>query len=162
MTLATLTLTLLPALIPLQDAPAAPSDVLELMDVFELEMVNDPQISPDGKQVVFVRSSMDVLRDRPRSRLWITDVEGESMRPVGSDEAGAGSPRWSPDGTRLAYNSVSNGSNQIHLRYMDTGESFELSHLPKSPGSLTWSPDGKWPAARRAQGRQVGKSPARD
>ncbi|MFT4541921.1 MAG: dipeptidyl aminopeptidase/acylaminoacyl peptidase [Planctomycetota bacterium] len=120
------------------------SDVLEPMDVFELERALDPQISPDGDWVVYSRSSMDVMRDRTHSRLWLCDYAGTTHRPLTQEEAGALSARWSPDGDRLVYVTVASGSSQIHMRWMDTGQSVRLTHLPNSPGSMSWSPDGKW------------------
>ena len=105
------------------------------MDVFQLEYAADPQISPDGTQVVYVRTSMDIMKDRKRSELWIVDSDGTDHRALGS----GGSPRWSPDGTRLAY--TSNG--QIRLRWMDTGETATLTQVSESPSGLRWSPDGR-------------------
>ncbi len=132
-----------------QDAPAetaedAGRDVLELMDVFELEHVADPQISPDGERIVFVRRSMDVMRDSGRARLWILDTDGGEARPLTRGEVNETTPRWSPDGSKLAFVSMEAGSSQLHLRWMDSGESTRLTQLLESPGSLTWSPDGKW------------------
>ena len=104
------------------------------MDVFQLEYAADPQISPDGTQVVYVRTSMDIMKDRKRSELWIVGSDGSGHRRL----AAGGSPRWSPDGTRLAYTA----GGQIHLRWMDTGETAALTQLTESPGGLRWSPDG--------------------
>ena len=106
----------------------------EPMDVFQLEYAADPRISPDGGQIVYVRTSMDIMRDRKRSELWILNADGTDHRRLG---AGA-SPRWSPDGTCLAYTS----GGQIHLRWMDTGETATLTQLLESPRNLRWSPDG--------------------
>ena len=140
----TTALPLLLAALPLVQDDDAPSDVLELMDVFQLEHVADPRISPDGERVVYVRRSMDVMRDAPTSRLWIVDTEGGEPRPLTRGEVAEGSPRWSPDGKKLAYVSTEAGSSQIHVRWMDTGESSRLTQLTRSPGSLSWSPDGRW------------------
>ena len=57
--------------------------ILQLEDVFGLELATDPQISPDGSRVVYVRNSMDILVDRQRSRLWI--VRRGRLRPPGPD-----------------------------------------------------------------------------
>ena len=107
----------------------------EPMDVFQLEYAADPQISPDGGQVVYVRTSMDIMKDRKRSELWIVGADGSGHRRL----AAGSSPRWSPDGTRLAYTS----GGQIHLRWMDTGETATLTQLTESPSGLRWSPDGR-------------------
>lgn len=52
--------------------------------------------------------------------------------------------RWSPDGKRLLYLSVSDGSPQIHVRWMDSGQVARATRLPKPPGAMDWSPDGRW------------------
>jgi dipeptidyl aminopeptidase/acylaminoacyl peptidase len=60
---------------------------LQLADVFELEYASDPQISPDGSRVVYVRSSMDIMTDRRRSQLWIVNTDGTDHRPLTSGNA---------------------------------------------------------------------------
>lgn len=112
-------------------------------DIFELEVAADPQVSPNGKQIVYVRRSNDVMTDSTRSSLWITDTKGEVHRPLLSSKKNYYSPRWSPDGTRLAYLSNEHGKPQISVRWMDTGQTALISNLASSPSSLTWSPDGK-------------------
>ena len=123
--------------------------LLQLEDVFGLELATDPQISPDGSRVVYVRNSMDILVDRQRSRLWIVGADGSDHRALTSGESGGDerSPRWSPDGNRIAY--VSSGtlpddrSAQIHVRWMDSGQTARLTQLPRPPANLSWSPDGR-------------------
>ena len=114
------------------------------MDVFDLEWVSDPQVSPDGNSVVYVRRSNDIMSDRTRSQLWRIDADGQNHRPLLSSTDNAASPRWSPDGKQLAFVSSSTGSSQIHLRWMDNGDVAVVTHLQSSPSSLSWSPDGKW------------------
>lgn len=114
------------------------------MDVFDLEWVSDPQVSPDGNSVVYVRRSNDIMSDRTRSQLWRIDTDGQNHRPLLSSTENAASPRWSPDGKQLAFVSSSTGSSQIHLRWMDNGDVAVVTHLQSSPSSLSWSPDGKW------------------
>ena len=117
-------------------------DVLEPIDVFQLEYASDPRISPEGLRVVYVRNFMDIMQDRRRSNLWIVDFDGSRHRPLTTGVANDSAPRWSPDGLRLAYVSVSSGSAQIHVRWMDTGQTAQVTHLTQSPGALSWSPDG--------------------
>lgn len=120
-----------------------PSDRLSLRDIFELEWAADPQISPDGSRIVFVRSGFDIMTDRTTSRLWIVNADGSDLRPLRAPGEDARSPRWSPDGTRLLFVSSVEGKSEIFLRWMDTGQEAVLTHLEESPGGLSWSPDGQ-------------------
>ena len=122
-----------------------PSDPrrFQLMDVFELEWASDPRISPTGSQVVYVRNFMDVMSDRRRSNLWTVSVDGSDHRPLTTGLANDASPRWSPDGKRLLYVSSAEGSTQLYVRWMDTGQTARLTQLRSSPSGLAWSPDGK-------------------
>ena len=113
-------------------------------DVFELEYANDPQISPNGDQIIYERRSNDIMTDESRSNLWIVNANGGGHRPIVSGAAQATSPRWSADSERIAYvRSEENGST-IHVRWMDTGQTAQVVSLQKNPSSLTWSPDGRW------------------
>jgi dipeptidyl aminopeptidase/acylaminoacyl peptidase len=114
------------------------------MDVFDLEWVSDPQVAPDGNRVVYVRRSNDIMSDRTRSYLWRIDADGNNHRPLLSNNDNAYSPRWSPEGNRLAFISSSTGSSQIHVRWMDNGDVAVVTHLQSSPSNLSWSPDGRW------------------
>ena len=118
--------------------------VFDPMDVFELEWATDPRVSPDGGTIVYVRKSNDIMKDRERSNLWQITIDKQDHRPLYSGIKSARSPRWSPDGTKLAFISNDTGSQQIHVRWMDNGETAVITHLQKSPSNLTWSPDGKW------------------
>lgn len=120
----------------------AHADILVTQDIFGLEYADDPQIAPDGSRVVYVRKSMDIMKDRGRSNLWIVDSDGKNHRAIASSSDNFFSPRWSPDGKRVAYASSKEGSVQIYLRWMDDGQVARLTDLTASPRSLTWSPDG--------------------
>ena len=67
-------------------------------DVFQLELASDPQISPDGSRIVYVRQFADIMNDRNYSNLWIVGFDGSAHRPVTTGNATDTSPRWSPDG----------------------------------------------------------------
>lgn len=126
-------------------APAmGPSRYLTGADLFNLEVATDPQISPDGRTIAYVRKSNDIMTDKARPTIWLVDVATGQQRPL---EAGSGfyfSPRWSPDGSRLAYvAAVDGGGPQLFVRWMASGESARITGLPDSPSSLAWSPDGR-------------------
>ncbi len=117
---------------------------LRPIDVFGLEYVSAPQISPDGARIVYVRNSMDIMKDKGRSNLWIVNFDGTDHRPLTSGTASAASPRWSPDSKRLLYVSSVDEKSQILVRWMDTGETATLTQVTHSPSGVRWSPDGQW------------------
>jgi len=113
-------------------------------DIFELEVATDPQISPDGSQIAYVRRSMDIMTDKPRSNIWVINSAGQEHRPLKSGADSYSSPRWSPGGDRLAYVSSAEGRGaELYVRWMDTGQTALLSNLPATPNSISWSPDGR-------------------
>jgi dipeptidyl aminopeptidase/acylaminoacyl peptidase len=120
------------------------SNRFQPIDLFDLEIATDPQISPNGDKVVFVRNFNDIMKDRKRSNLWIINSDGSDLRPLTTGNDNAHSPRWSPDGQRLLYASKSDGEAQIYVRWMDSGQVARITRCSKSPGSMTWSPDGRW------------------
>lgn len=131
------------ALLLVTDA-VADDGIFKDTDVFELEVATDPQISPDGSRVAYARLSMDIMSDRPVSNIWIVDVGGDNHRPLLSGAHSYSSPRWSPGGDRLAYVSEADGRGaQIHVLWMDTGQTAMLTNVRQAPSSLTWSPDGR-------------------
>jgi dipeptidyl aminopeptidase/acylaminoacyl peptidase len=119
------------------------SDRLTAMDIFNLQNATDPQISPDGMKIVYVRNFADVMTDRRYSNLWIINFDGTENRALTTGNFGDRSPIWSPDGTRLAYVSDRDGKPQIYIRWMDTGQTARITNLDEPPGGLAWSPDGK-------------------
>ncbi|MFM2041838.1 MAG: hypothetical protein RLY86_414 [Pseudomonadota bacterium] len=114
------------------------------MDVFEVEYAADPQISPDGKRIVYARMSMDIMTDKAVPGLWLVDADGANHRPLLDGPVAASQPRWSPTGDRIAYVAAAAGQSQIHVRWMDTGQTALVTRTTESPGALAWSPDGKW------------------
>ena len=113
-------------------------------DVFELEYVNSPQISPDGSSIVYERRSNDIMTDTTRSNLWIVNADGSEHRPLVSGTDSAAAPRWSPDGSRIVFARATPTGNGIYVRWMDTGQTALLANLQKAPAGVTWSPDGLW------------------
>lgn len=122
---------------------ASDNTKFEAIDIFNLEYADDPQVSPDGKSVVFVRKSNDIMSDRTNSNIWIASADGKSQRPLLSGQKSFSQPRWSPDGSRIAYISNLEGSPQLYVRWMDSGETALLTNIQKSASNISWSPDGK-------------------
>ena len=118
--------------------------IFQPMDVFGIEWANDPQVSPDGSRVIYVRSFFDVMTDRARTNLWVVSADGSLHRPLTSGTRANASPRWSPTGDRILWISSQDGSAQLWLRWMDTGEEARITNLTEGPGHLSWSPDGRW------------------
>jgi len=114
------------------------------MDVFDLEWANDPQVSPNGNTVIYVRQSNDIMKDRTRARLWQINSDGSNHKPLLTGQTNASSPRWSPDGKKVAYVSSKGGSRQIHVLWVDSGTAGVITQIQEPPSSLSWSPDGKW------------------
>ena len=114
----------------------------ERMDVFELEWVSDPQISPDGRRVVYVRNGMDVMSDGKLSRLWLIDTDGSNNTPLTGRDSDESNPVWSPDGSRIAFTSASDGGTEVFVVWVETGKSARLTQLNRTPKGLSWSPDG--------------------
>ena len=128
-------------------APAAgPTRTFTGADLFNLEVASDPQISPDGRTIAYVRRSADVMTDRTRSTIWLVDADSGQQRPLLAASGSYSSPRWSPDGTRLAYVATEGDSPQLYVRWMAGGlppERARITGLPDSPDSIAWSPDGR-------------------
>ena len=119
---------------------------LTLETYFDLEDVQDPQLSPDSKQVIYTRRWVDKLNDRWESSLWIMNADGTRGRHL-LDGSNA---NWSPDGTRIAYLARGEPSGtQIWVRFMDGDAApTQITRLTEAPSDVEWSPDGKWLAFR--------------
>src|SRR5882672_2069686 len=112
-------------------------------DLFALRWVASPQISPDGHQAAYVLVTVNAKRDGYETSLWVVGTDGTS--PPRRLTAGPrdGAPRWSPDGSTLAFLRPKDGRPQLHLLPLTGGEAQQLTDLPKGTSLAAWSPDGK-------------------
>ena len=129
--------------LPVHGQYAQDSLGFDLDHVFELEYATDPQIAPDGEQVVYARTSMDKMKDRRRSRLWVVGADGNGHRPITAPDVNASQPRWSPSGDRVAYVAATDEGAEIFVRWMDSGQTARLTQLETSPSGLSWGPNGE-------------------
>ncbi len=138
-------------LVVAQEKPAFSS-----LDVFELEWAERPQISPDGKTIVYTRRGMDIMTDRRISRLWIVNADGTNHEKLSSMDVSEGNATWSPDGKRIAFTASTKQGSELFMYWLKTGRVARISQLPSSPRGLKWSPDGKQLAfSMFVQGREL-------
>ena len=107
---------------------------LDKATFFQMESVSSPQISPDGATVLFSRGYVDMTRDQNRSNLWVINITGERLRQLTDGAWSDSSPVWSPDGKRIAFLSDRSGSTQLHVMWVDTRETLQLTRLERAPG----------------------------
>ncbi len=137
-------------------------------DYFAFQSASDPHVSPDGKLVAFVVTTVDKARNRRDSSIWVVSTDGQSApRRLTAEGVNSSSPRWSPDGSRLAFLSSravqppasatpapgtapaappappEAAHPQIYILPMAGGEAQVLTHLKNGASAPQWSPDGK-------------------
>ncbi|HEV7505959.1 MAG TPA: S9 family peptidase [Thermoanaerobaculia bacterium] len=136
------------ALVAPHSLPAADKRPIAETDLFKFVWTADPRISPDGKQVVYVRVTVNEKKEGYDTALWTVFADGsEPARPFTSGPHDS-SPRWSPDGTRIAFVRIPEKEKekegpQIYLISTRGGEAVALTSLPKGAAGAVWSPDGK-------------------
>ncbi len=114
------------------------------LDVFDLEYVSDPQISPDGTWVVYRRMRFDIMKDRAVGNLWIVKSDGSQHQKLTTREVNEFSARWSPSGNRIVFASTTDEGTELYMYWVNSGKFARISQLPKSPSSISWSPDENW------------------
>ncbi len=110
-------------------------------DLFQIAQVESPQVSPDGKLVIFTRSYADIATDRRMGEIWLMPVGGERRLLIGG-QAGATGVRWSPDSSRIAYVAPVAGKPQIHVMTIAEGIGRPITALKSGPSQIAWSPNG--------------------
>jgi len=116
-------------------------------DIYRLRSVADPQISPDGKWVACVISQANRQKDRWLSDIWLVSTDGRRRMQLTNRHHRDQSPRWSPDGKRVAFVSPEKdddkAKSQIWVIPISGGEAKRITQLKQGASSPVWSPDGK-------------------
>lgn len=120
------------------------SSALELLDIYDYEYVSDPQISPNGEKVIYVRNFKDIMTDKNLSNLWIVNSDGTQNRPLTTGNQNDSSPRWSKDGKKIVFlSNMQDDKTKLFLMWLDSKETFPLLNTKQTPGGFSWSNDGK-------------------
>ena len=113
-------------------------------DLTRIQFVTDPQLSPDGRRAAFVVTTLSEERDEYLSNIWVVDVAGGAPRRFTAGPRRDLEPRWSPDGSRLAFLSERTAKDKLQLYVMpaDGGEPTKLTALDNGVSAIAWAPDG--------------------
>ena len=124
---------------------AASTPVFQLSDLQRIVSLGDPQISPDGKAIAVIVSTPDWATDKPRKEIDLVDVANGARRTLVSHRENLSEPRWSPDGTRLAFLAKDPVSKQtqIFVMSMNGGGTWRTTDNKQGVDDYSWSPDGK-------------------
>ena len=120
---------------------------IELNDYAKITSVSDPQISPDGRSIVFVVSRPNLEQDRSDRELVLIDIATGAQQVLTYERKEVGSPRWSPNGDRLAFVAADgtgkDAKPQVFVLPMTGGEARKITDALNGIEQLAWRPDGK-------------------
>ena len=123
--------------------PAGETHPFSVQDMLAMDRISDPQVSPDGRWIVFVLRKTDLEANLGRTDLWLAGTDGTGLRRLTSHLSKDFNPRWAPDGKTVWFISGRSGSSQVWRIRIDGGEAEQVTDEPLDVGNLLVSPDGK-------------------
>jgi len=116
-----------------------------VVDMIQLPAISDPQLSPDGRTVLFVMDAPDWKANRRVGHIYRVGADGRDQVQLTFGDRGESSPRWSPDGRRIAFlaRRGDDPHTQIYVLDADGGEARRVTNHGSAPSDLTWSPDSR-------------------
>ena len=120
------------------------SNIFEPIDVFDLEYISNPQISPSGDKVLYQRNFNDIMTDQSFSNIWLIDYDGNNNRPITTGNFKDNSPKWSNQGDKFLFRSNREGKSQIFLFDLNNNSIQKLTNFQYSIESIQWSPNDKY------------------
>jgi len=113
-------------------------------DLLKVRRVSDPQVSPKGNLVAFTITDGDKTTNKSTTQIYLVPLGGGETRQLTNDEHSSSSPRWSPDGEKLAFVSARDGETQIWTIDVSSGALKKITSISSGAGDPVWSPDSKW------------------
>src|SRR5436305_7303925 len=113
-------------------------------ELLKVRRVSDPQVSPKGDLVAFTVTDMDKTANKGTTQIYVVPLGGGEPRQLTNDEHSSSSPRWSPDGEKLAFVSARDGEDQVWTIDVSSGAVEKISSISAGAGDPVWSPDGNW------------------
>ena len=108
-------------------------------DLMKIQRISDPQVSPDGKWIAYVQTSVDLEADKKASHIWLIASAGGEARQLTQGEGSDSRPRWSPDGQSLAFVSTRGGKSQVWILPLNGGEARQLTSISTEADGVVWA-----------------------
>src|SRR5712691_3028189 len=104
------------------------------------------RVSPDGKKVAYTVSGAVMTPERSEyvTQIWLANADGSNPMQLTFAEKSSDNPRWSPDGSLLAFTSSRSSKSNLYVIHLVGGEAEQLTDVKSGVGNFAWSPDGKW------------------
>jgi len=123
--------------------PQQPARQFTIDELLRIRRVSDPQISPDGHWIAYTIADTDKPANKRVTQIYLISVDGTEAKQLTTEKQSSTSPRWSPDGKKLAFVSARDGEAQIWTMDLETKETRKVSNISTGADAPVWSPDGK-------------------